>query len=292
VLSEQAVLMYWAAQGRGGVQLSDADRQDVVARIMGDYRAGGLPQPKQVIWARSPSDFARRRIDHRLLVVRHEGRRPEPATPRARWTWLPGRRRPEAPANQLIEEVGPGPQADPVSGWIATRKLLLICAPPRVVITEPLGTSGRHRLHNESGPAVEWDEGTDPGYYLHGVAIPAGLFRNPSVEAIHRESNSEVRRQVIERMGWLRYIQEADLGLVAVAPDPGNPGHDLKLYDLPKGRYGQARLLVMVNGSPDRSGRERQYVELVPDWIDDPVRAAAWQYDCPVDVYRRLARRT
>jgi hypothetical protein len=198
------------------------------------------------------------------------------------------------PEQPLIEE-GPGPQADPVPGWIGSESLLVICEPPRTVRTESVGAAGRRRLHHESGPAVEWDghSGQErPGYYLHGVAIPDRLFLTPTVERIHRESNSEVRRLVIERMGWLRYIEDAGLRLVAAVPDPGNPGHQLRLYDLPKSRFEPVRLLLMVNGSPDRSGDRRRYAELVPAWIDDPVQAVAWQYGCPVDTYRQLARRT
>jgi hypothetical protein len=48
----------------------------------------------------------------------------------------------------------------------------------------------------------------------------------------------------------------------------------------------------MTNGSPDRTGEIRRYAETVPASIHDPVAAAAWQYECPVDVYRALQRRT
>ena len=93
-------------------------------------------------------------------------------------------------------------------------------------------------------------------------------------------------------MGWLSYISAAGLRLVASAPDPGNPPHSLELYADPQGRLGDARVLVMTNGSPHRSGRLLRYAETVPLRFRDPVAAAAWQYDCPVEVYRQLNRRT
>jgi hypothetical protein len=276
MLSEQAVLKHWAAEGRSGLVLTEAERQDVVSRIRCDYEAGDRPWPGTVTWVGSPSELERCRLAQ---------------APDRRRRWF-ARRSPAEPAPEVIEEVGPGPRADPASGWIAFRDRVVICEPPRVLRTEPVGTAGRHRLHHDAQPAVEWADGVEPGYYLHGVAVPEPLFRQPSVEAIHREANSEVRRLVIERMGWPRYIAEAELSLVAEAEDPGNAGHRLQLYDLPKGRYEPARLLRMANGSPDRSGQERHYFELVPAWIDDPVQAAAWQYGCPVAIYRQLARRT
>jgi hypothetical protein len=73
------------------------------------------------------------------------------------------------------------------------------------------------------------------------------------------------------------------------APDPANAGRTLRLYAIDGVR---ARVLVMSNGSPDRSGMLRDYAELVPWFFDDPVAAAAWQYGCPVDTYRQLQRRT
>ena len=51
-------------------------------------------------------------------------------------------------------------------------------------------------------------------------------------------------------MGWLTYIAAAGLRLVASASDPGNPPHHLELYEDPGGRLGDARVLVMINGSP------------------------------------------
>jgi hypothetical protein len=48
----------------------------------------------------------------------------------------------------------------------------------------------------------------------------------------------------------------------------------------------------MTNGSPDDDDRPLVFAETVPGHLDDPVEAAAWQYDCPVDVYRTLQRRT
>jgi hypothetical protein len=369
MVSQEAVLRYWAAQGPGGTQLSEAERRDVLDRIGRAYAAAGVPWPGRVVWVGSPAEFQRlwseqlpppprlgaqvraapSRFLLRLLlrigwlaghvlaalavvfaplalvvalaVLLHRLGWPGGAVMSVAGFVLfccalgplwevaaavlvhgfrddgrgPGSWPPPAVDQEryrVIEEVGPGPQAGPTSGWIASRCLVLICEPPRVIRTEPAGAGGEHRLHCESGPAVEWAAGAEPGYYLHGVAIPEQLFRDPTVDLIHREDNSEVRRLVIERMGWPRYIREANLRLVGATADPGNPGHELQLYDLPKGRYEPARLLTMVNGSPDRSGRERQYAELVPAWIDDPVQAAAWQYGCPVDVYRRLARRT
>jgi hypothetical protein len=182
--------------------------------------------------------------------------------------------------------------ARPMVGWIAYRLLTVICEPPLEVHTERVGDT--IRLHNAAGPAVVWgDAAGSRDYYLHGVRVPEHLHRaDVSAEELHREQNSEVRRVVIEHLGWPEYIERAGLHLVASAPDPGNLGRELRLYDLPSALRDAKRLLLMVNGSPDHSGQQRKYAELVPQAFDDPIAAAAWQYDCPVEVYRQLARRT
>ena len=85
--------------------------------------------------------------------------------------------------------------------------------------------------------------------------------------------------------------------MVSKESDPGHPDPTavLRLYDLPDSRRligSAARVLIMQNGSPDRSGRIRLYGETVPANIGTAVEAAAWQYECPVDMYRQLQRRT
>ncbi|MGH3860561.1 DUF6745 domain-containing protein [Actinokineospora sp.] len=94
----------------------------------------------------------------------------------------------------------------------------------------------------------------------------------------------------MERLGWGTYIEQAGLTLVRQADDPGNPGCELRLYDLPWGP--QARLLLAINGSLERDGTRRQYGLRVPPWFDDPIDAAAWSYGLTGPQYARLQRRT
>ncbi|MCP9955552.1 hypothetical protein [Actinomadura madurae] len=48
----------------------------------------------------------------------------------------------------------------------------------------------------------------------------------------------------------------------------------------------------MTNGSLERDGTRREFAELVPGWIRDPVRAAAWQIGLTAHQYRETVRRT
>jgi hypothetical protein len=168
------------------------------------------------------------------------------------------------------------------------RDVAVVLEPPIRFRTERL-PDGTSRVHCDDGPAVEWASG-DRTYALHGVAVPKDLVEQGwGVPQIDAARSSEVRRVAIERLGWATYLERAGLEPVATAPDPANGDRSLRLYAIPELA---ARVLLMANGSPDRSGGMRQYAELVPSSPDDPVAAAAWQYGVPVDIYSQLQRRT
>jgi len=165
---------------------------------------------------------------------------------------------------------------------------------PTEIHTEllPNGLHGELRLHRDDGPAVRFADGTEI-HVLHGTHVPTWVITDPTAERIHAERNVEVRRSAIERIGWGTYIEQAGLRHVATADDPGNPGSDLHLYDVPRELWGRpARLLIVVNGSVEPDGRHRRYGLSVPPYFDDPVAAAGWTYGLSGEHYARLVRRT
>lgn len=153
------------------------------------------------------------------------------------------------------------------------------------------------RLHCADGQAVGYSDGWGE-YMWHGTRVPATLVTGNgwSTTQIMEEKNAEIRRCAIERMGWDQFIDAAGLELVAKAPDPGNPGQDLFLYDLGgelQNLYSaRARILLCTNGSPDRDGTRRRFGIPVPGHHTDPVAAVAETYDATVEEYAAVARRT
>lgn len=176
--------------------------------------------------------------------------------------------------------------------WWPAEDRCVMAERPAVLRAEPTpgGRPGLLRLHRDDGPAIGFADGWGR-HVLHGTPVPAWVITGPTVEAIHREPNIEVRRTAIERLGWNAYLDRARLTPVAARPDPGNPGASLRLYDLP-GAGRPARFLLAVNGSPEPDGRHRQYGLTVPADIDDPVDAAAWTYGLTGAQYACLVRRT
>ncbi|WP_431904572.1 DUF6745 domain-containing protein [Nonomuraea sp. bgisy101] len=171
--------------------------------------------------------------------------------------------------------------------WWPREGVCVVSERPVSVRTEVWGVDGEVRLHCPDGPAIRYADGWDT-HAWHGTAVPPWVIKDPSVQRIADEPNVEVRRCAIEHIGWASYIVRAGLRLVATAPDPGNPGADLRLYDL----RGETRVLLAVNGSVERDGRRRQYGLTVPGFLDDPVAAAAWTYGLSAEQYSLLVRRT
>ncbi|WP_017592977.1 DUF6745 domain-containing protein [Nocardiopsis potens] len=178
--------------------------------------------------------------------------------------------------------------------WWPGEEVCVIAERPAAVHTEPLPSDphGGVRLHRDDGPAVLYRDGWGV-HAVHGTPVPAWVVHAPDAARIDAEPNVEVRRTAIERIGWGAYIDEAGFHLVSSAPDPGNPGSELRLYDRAgEVREPPTRVLLAVNGSVERDGRRRRYGLDVPARFDDPVAAAGWTYGLPGEVYARLVRRT
>jgi hypothetical protein len=178
--------------------------------------------------------------------------------------------------------------------WWPGEQVCVVSERPSTVHTEPVpgAMHGELRLHSGKGQAVTYPDGWGM-HSWHGTQVPSWVITDPTVERIVAETNTEVRRCAIERIGWDTYIDQAGLDLVSAAPDPGNPGCRLQLYDMPTRLWGApARVLLAVNGSVERDGHRRRYGLSVPADLDDPVAAAGWSYGLTGDQYAQMLRRT
>ncbi|WP_157172259.1 DUF6745 domain-containing protein [Nocardia pneumoniae] len=171
--------------------------------------------------------------------------------------------------------------------WWPGEGLCVVSERPETLSTEVVGDLGEVRLHRADGPAVRYDDGWEL-YFWHGTQVPEWVITDPTAAAIDRESNIEIRRCAIERLGWPAYLEQAGMRLMASAPDPGNHGFELMLYDLPRNE----RVLIAVNGSVERDGTRRRYGLTVPGHFDDPIAAAGWTYGLTAAQYSQLVQRT
>ncbi len=300
-LTDQQVSDIQAGQARwmdAGLSTARCDRQHAVAAVDAAYVAAGLEPAPLKIWMGSPLGgvFASAVIRHHLT---------------------PGQL-----GDQLRDQLGG--QLDPwweaywlefyaqalkVAGQQASGRLDALGAavaeigwwwPMRgaVVMTErptALNRDQQGRLHGEAGPALAYADGYT-GFWWHGVRVPADLVEGDGWEPqrILAERNTEIRRCAIEKRGWDRFVADADLAQVGrTVPDPGNPGGELALYDVPAAIYDEpVKVLLARNGTRERDGSYRRFGLTVPASITDPIAAAAWTYDLNPSDYKQLARRS
>ena len=194
--------------------------------------------------------------------------------------------------------------APPAPGLVAKAEAYrTFCATPTIPLRGVVIGVGPHlavhfdadrRLHNADGAAWSWVTG-EAIHAWHGTRVPEWVISSPTVDRIASERNTEIRRCAIESLGWPAYLTALNLTPISVEADPGNPGHELALYDVPGARQlfgGDVRLLVMDNASRDRDGTRRTYAETVPAELSSAVDAAAWQFNVDPTIYRALQRAT
>lgn len=174
--------------------------------------------------------------------------------------------------------------------WLPFEEIAIACEKPIKIEVNAQG-----ELHSENGPAMLFADGYAL-WAINGTTVKQDIVEHPeniTVASVFEETNSEVRRIMCERMGWDKFVTEAQLALVSECPDPGNAPNMLKLYDTPELIEGQrVRLLICTNGTPKPNGVTPIYGITTPIDISDAVEAASWVTGIPVDVYRQIQRRT
>lgn len=156
--------------------------------------------------------------------------------------------------------------------WYPHTDFVLVCERPREIHQEPArGRSrrpGAQQLHRENGPAMAWPDGFGVHAY-HGRLVPGWVLEHPeaiTTDDIAQMPNAEVRRVMIERYGWRRYI--IDCGAVIVDSVPldhpiiGLRGARLLRKELP-GEQEPIVYLEMRNSTPAPDGSIRHYLERI-----------------------------
>lgn len=76
---------------------------------------------------------------------------------------------------------------------------------------EILRVDAKSRPHSEEGPSHRWRDGWSL-WHWHGVRVTEQIIMRPeslTAAQVQSEQNAEVRRVMVERMGWQRYAEEA-----------------------------------------------------------------------------------
>jgi hypothetical protein len=145
-------------------------------------------------------------------------------------------------------------------------------------------SNGRRRLHRADGPAVVSD--IEDLHFWHGILVPRIVIEAPheiTSQMIDDEPNAEVRRVMIERYGYERYVSD---GVLAHEDATG------RLIKKRNAQGDEISVVSVVNGSKEPDGTYKRYVLSVPPECKTAVEAVAWSYGMSVEEYSKLKVRT
>lgn len=151
------------------------------------------------------------------------------------------------------------------------------------IITErpcQLHRDERGRLHNLSGPAIQYPDGWAV-YAIHGIRVDEHVVLNPAsiqVSEISQQHNAEVRRVLLERMGVERYIRE-----IGAKPIQRDEWGTLYRVDIPNDE--PLVMVAVVNSTREPDGSFKDYWLRVPPNMRSAREAIAWTFSLPEHEY-------
>ncbi len=145
------------------------------------------------------------------------------------------------------------------------------------------------RVHNDCSPAISY-RGSAKLYAWHGVAVAPHVIEQPhliELREIMSEPNAEIRRVLIERYGWERYIEKTDArvmdsseaGTLLILPSP-----ERDTQEAPEA----IRVLRVQNSTPEQDGTRKNYFIRVPPDILTAKAAVAWSFGMSEKEYAPL----
>lgn len=181
-------------------------------------------------------------------------------------------------------------QMEILSGWETLSKnafwwypfdgVCFVCDRPDFI-----GKDTETRLHDENRAAVEFSDGWKM-WYWHGVEVPEQVITTPetlTVTQIQQEQNAEIRRVMLERMGWDKYLSQSSAELI----------HADGYGDLYRAAIPGDEPLVMVkliNSTPEPDGTYKPYLLRVPPDTQTAEAAVAWLGGFEVGEYEYLSQ--
>lgn len=170
--------------------------------------------------------------------------------------------------------------------WLVGEDVAILCERPWRLARDDQG-----RLHHPDGPALAYRDGFEV-YAWHGVRVPRPIIAHPETLSVAdidgievgpasqrgdwAADNIEIRRVMLERFGYDRYLREAGAELI----------HQDRFGRLYRRDLDFDEPIVMVevtNATPQPDGTRRRYLLRVPPDMRTARQAVAWTfgYDRP-----------
>jgi len=309
-----------------GLLTVPADRQRAEAGVRAAYRERGFAEPKKILWVQSPHEGVLMASQHGRTLGGHRrkqlwsqlknqlggqfwdqlwnqlGDQLGRQLMEQLWEQLGGQLRGQpicyGPHDlywlgyyQAIKDIfglktdaDAGPQLEVASSsgwWWPFKNTVILSERPTC-----LHRDEQHRLHNTSGPAIQYPDGWGV-CAVHGVRVPKDVIENPenlTPQRITGEENVEVRRVMLERYGAGRYLR--DIGAEVLDADVDQLGNPRRLL---RAEFDDDEPLVMTevtNSTPESDGSKKVYHERVPENITTLEKAFAWQWGLQVGEYK------
>lgn len=162
----------------------------------------------------------------------------------------------------------------------------MACERPTVIHRElvnpevPRGP-GSHRLHCDTGPAIVWPDGWGL-WVIHGVRVTQQIVEAPqtlTVKQIRDEENAEVRRVMLERFGFDRYLSAS--GAIPIHADACGT-----LYRCDLDGDEALTIVSVLNSTPEPDGSTKTYHIRVPPGMRTAREAVAWTFGLKASEYR------
>ena len=169
--------------------------------------------------------------------------------------------------------------------WWPYEGVCIITERPEIVRMEPsVSGTNRLRLHADNGPAVRFRDGWSI-WAIHGVRVSQQVVEAPqtlTIEQINTERNTEVRRIMLDRYGWERYVTESHATTLDRDLDNQGQSRELLRVEIPGDEPYIG--IKLTDSTPLPSGERKSYLERVPPTMRTCAEAVAWQMGVPVGV--------
>jgi hypothetical protein len=157
--------------------------------------------------------------------------------------------------------------------WWPFHKVVILTELPREIHID-----NENRLHHESRMAISYPDGFGV-YVWHGIRVPERLILDPdsyTAEEIINESNAEVRRCMTEKLGLEKLLEVA----TKIHRDKFGT-----LYEIELQGDENIKFVQVVNSTPEKDGRRKEYQLRVPTNIKTAHEAVAWTFDTTPEEY-------
>ena len=144
-------------------------------------------------------------------------------------------------------------------------KFCMVCDFPEILTKD-----AQNRPHGENGPSHRWRDGWSL-YHWHGVRLEENqswIVTNPeriTAQLIDTETNAEIKRIMLERFTYERYLKETGATVVDEAPadHPLKGARTARLLVKDVGEEEPICMVDALNSTPEPDGTTKRYMMLV-----------------------------